>query len=80
MGVPGTTTDPAIYILTGTIPLEGAIYKRALSLFGNICRLEDTSIALRLTERQLMVKDNSSHSWYIAVKNIMRKYGLPELL
>ena len=44
MGVPDTTADPTVYILTGTIPLEGVIHKRALSLFGNICRLEDTSI------------------------------------
>ena len=26
------------------------------------------------------MKDDRSHSWYIAVKNIMRKYGLPEPL
>ena len=80
LGVPDTTADPAVYILTGTIPLEGVIHKRALSLFGNICRLDDTSIEVQLAERQLTVKDDRSHSWYIAVKNIMRKYGLPEPL
>ena len=80
LGVSDITADPAIYILTGTIPLEGVIHKRVLSLFGNICRLEGTSTEVRLAERQLKVKDDSSHSWYIAVKNIMRKYGLLDLL
>ena len=80
LGVPDTTVDPAVYILTGTILLEGVIHKRALSLFGNICGLEDTSIEVRLAERQLTVKDDRSHSWYIAVKNIMRKFGLQEPL
>ena len=37
LGVSDTTAVPAIYILSGTIPLEGVIHKRALSLFGNIC-------------------------------------------
>ena len=76
LGVSDTTADPAVYILTGTIPLEGVIHKRALSLFGN----EDTLIEVRLAERQLTVKDDSSHSWYIAVENIMRKCSLPEPL
>ena len=80
LGVSDTTADPAIYILTGTIPLEGVIYKSVLSLFGNVCRQEDTSTEMRLAERQLTVKDDSSHSWYIAVTNIMRKYGLPDPL
>ena len=57
LGVSDTTADPAVYILTGAIPLECVIHKRALSLFGNICRLEDTSIEVRLAEQQLTVKD-----------------------
>ena len=80
LGVPDTTADPAVYILTGTILLEGVIHKRALSLFGYICQLVDTSIEVQRAEQQLTVKDDHSHSWYIAVKNIMRKYGLPEPL
>ena len=80
LGVSDTTANPAVYILTGTIPIECDIHKRALSLFGNIFQLEDTSIEVRLAERQLTVKDDSSHSWYIAVKDIMKKYGLPEPL
>ena len=38
LSLPTTTADCAVYILTGTIPLEGIIHKRALSLFGNVCR------------------------------------------
>ncbi|MEW8548126.1 MAG: reverse transcriptase family protein, partial [Candidatus Thiodiazotropha sp.] len=39
-----TTADPAVYILSGTIPVEGLIHKRALSFFGNICRLQWDSV------------------------------------
>ena len=44
------TADTAIYILSGTIPVEGYIHKRALSLYGNICRLDQTSVEGRLAE------------------------------
>ena len=33
------TADPAVYVLSGTIPVEATIHKRALAFFGNICRL-----------------------------------------
>ena len=77
LGVSNTTADPAVYILTGTIPLEGVIHNRALSLFGNVCRLDDTSTEMRLVERQSTVKDDSSHSWYIAVTNINEEIRSP---
>ena len=78
LGVPDTTADPGVYVLTGTIPVEGVIHKRALSLFGNVCRLEEYFTERQLAERQLVVKDLCSHSWYIAIKKILVKYDLPE--
>ena len=44
LAIPTTTAEPAIYTLTGSIPLEGIIHKHTLSLFGNICRLYYTSV------------------------------------
>ncbi|MEW8547953.1 MAG: reverse transcriptase family protein, partial [Candidatus Thiodiazotropha sp.] len=80
LSLPTTTADPAVYILTGTIPVEGVIHKRALSLFGNICRLDDTAIEKQLAKRQLTVKNFSSKSWFIAIKKILLKYDLPDPL
>ena len=76
--LPANTADAAIYILSGIIPIEGYIHKRALSLFGNVCRLDPSSIEWRLAERQLSTKTDSSNSWFIAIKKIFVKYGLKD--
>ena len=66
------------YVLSGTIPVEATIHKRALTFFGNICRLPETTIEHRLAVRQLSAKSFTSHSWFIAVKEIFIKYNLPD--
>ena len=78
LSLPNTTADSAVYILTGTIPVEGVIHKRALSLFGNVCRQEKNSTEQRVATRQLTVKSSTSNSWFIAIKKLLVKYGLPE--
>ena len=75
LSVPVNTADTAIYILSGTIPIEGCIHKRALSLYDNICRLDQTSIEWRLAERQLSTKTEKRNSWFIAIRNICVKYA-----
>ena len=39
-----TTADSAVYIILGTIPVEGTIHKQALTFHGNICRLDRSSV------------------------------------
>ena len=75
LSLPVNTADTDIYILSGTIPIKGCIHKSALSLYGNICRLDQTSIEWRLAERQLSTNTEKSNSWFIAIKNICVKYG-----
>ena len=77
LSVPITVADPAIYLLSGALPVEAVIHKRILSLFGNITRLPSQSIEDRLAKRQLEIKTFRSHSWFIAVKKILIKYDLP---
>ena len=74
--LPVNTADTAVYVLSGTIPVEATIHKRALTFFGNICRLPETTIEHRLAVRQLSVKSFASHSWFIAEKEISIKYNL----
>ena len=78
LSLPVNTADPVVYVLSGTIPVEAIIHKRALTFFGNICRLPETTIEHRLAVRQLSVKSFTSHSWFIAVKEIFIKYNLPD--
>ena len=60
--LPVNTADPAVYVLSGTIPVEAAIHKPALTFFGNICPLPETTKEHHLAVRQLSVKSFTSHS------------------
>ena len=43
LSLPDRVVDPAVYIISGTAPVEGIIHKRGSNLCGGICRLgEDT--------------------------------------
>ena len=44
LSLPTTTADPAIYILSGALPVEAIIHQRALTFFGCIARLPETSV------------------------------------
>ena len=78
LSLPVNVADSAVYILTGTLPVEAVLHKRVLTLFGNICRLPQTSIGRQLADRQLSVKSYGSHSWFIAVKEIFNRYNLQD--
>ena len=59
------TSSPAVYILTGYLPVEALMHKRALSLFGGICRMPESVVENQLAYRQLSIKSINSNSWYI---------------
>ena len=75
-----TVADPAVYSLTGAIPIEDAVHKRALTLFANVSRLGEDAIKKQLARRQLAVKGYESNSWSVAVKKLLVKYNLPECM
>ena len=64
-----------MYILSGQLPVEAEIHKRRLTLYGNIVRKE--CVEKDLARRQLAVKDSTSNSCFIALREILYKYGLP---
>ena len=61
--------DPEIYIFSGMTPIEAEIHLKALTLFGNITRDENTTVEWRIAERQFHIKTNQSHSWFIEKKS-----------
>ena len=71
--LPDTAADPAVYILTGALPLEGVIHKRALTLFDNMCRLGEGTIEKQLARRQRIVKRFEGNCWYVAVRKLLVK-------
>ena len=78
LSLPVTVSDPAVYILSGAMPIEGVIHKRALVLFGSLRRLGEESVEKRLARRQLAVKSFESNSWFVAIRKLFLKYDLPD--
>ena len=79
LSLPITTADPAPYILSGILPAEAFIHQRALTFFGNICRLSNTCIEKRLAIRQCSLKSVDSHSWFSSIKKLLIQYDLPQM-
>ena len=61
------TADPAVYILTGVIPIESRIHKLALGMYANICRTTN-SIEREIAERQLGMKAINDNSWFSKIR------------
>jgi hypothetical protein len=66
--------------MDGSFPFLGfrtaQIHIRALGLFNNVCRQAEDSSEKALARRQLIVKPDSSTSWFVGIKHLHRKYEL----
>ena len=62
--------------MSGAVPVEAVIHKKALMLFGSVCRLGEDSVKKRIARRQLFVK--RSNSWFITVRKLFFKYDIPD--
>ena len=75
-GLPDRCPSVAVYTLLGTTPITAHIEKNALTTFFNIAShpefMEHT-----IARRQLVMKDESSHSWFVTIRLILQKYSLP---
>ena len=80
LALPNSVADIAVYILTGILPIEAQIHIRALGLFNNVCRQAEDSSEKALARRQLIVKPDSSTSWFVGIKHLHRKYELKEAI
>ena len=78
LSLPKNIPDPAVYISTGFIPVEGQVDMKILTFFNNICRQTDDSLKKkRIAYRQITVKDSNSCSWLMGLRRILHKYNLP---
>ena len=80
LSIPVTTADPGVYIISGIVPVEATIHKRALTLFGNISRLTSSSIEKRIAHRQMNIKGQKSNSWFVALRELSFMCNLPQPL
>ena len=64
-----------MYILSGQLTVEAEIHKKRLILYGKILKKE--CVEKEMARRQLAVKDSTSKSWFVALREILYKYCLP---
>ena len=76
--LPDKTADAAVYLMLGEPPIQAEIHRRLFTIFGSITRNYE-SVENQLAWRQLSVKTNSSHSWFIMVKSLVERYSLPSI-
>ena len=77
--VADNTANPAIYLLTGLLPIQAQIHIRALSFLHNICSQSEDSIERQIFVRQMNVKTINSHSWVSDIRKILWQYDLGDL-
>ena len=58
--------------------MEAIIHTRALTLFGSISRLKESSTEKSLARRQLSVKSYAGNSWFVEIRRLCVKYSLPD--
>jgi hypothetical protein len=79
--LPRSTAIPAIYLLTGSAPIEAQIHIKTLTLFRNIVAPDmksPSAVFLReLILRQLAMKELESASWTSHVRKLLNRYDLP---
>lgn len=78
LSLPQTVANPAIYIISGMLPIEAQVDIKILSFYGNITRQEKVSIEWQLAERQLNFKALNSNSWFSHLRRIFLKYNLTD--
>ena len=74
--LPKATAVPALYLLTGSLPLEAHHHKSVLSLFGRMVS-RNGSLEREIVLRQLGMKDLQSGSWVSLVRRLLLQYELP---
>jgi hypothetical protein len=74
--LPNRVANAAVYLLAGSMPVEGFIHTRKLSLIGAIARMDNSTLA-EICLRQCSLKDVDSASWFKDTELLLLKYGLP---
>ena len=76
--LPNRTSNAAVLLLLGALPLEAELDKRHLSLLFSCLKSGNTKLVL-LAERQSLYYDSEGRSFFTRVKKILSKYELPDM-
>ena len=75
-GMADNTASAAVYLLSGVLPITAALHIKTLMYYRHTIS-DPNSVEYALARRQLVLKDESSSSWYIYVEKLAHQYGLP---
>ena len=76
-GLPESTANAAVYLLMGSIPIEGEWHKKILSMIGRIARLGKEHPLHLLAARQISLGEKERpHSWFTMANKICTKYDI----
>ena len=73
--LPTSTATPALYLLTGELPVIAQMHIRILNLFVRLLRRE--MVEKNIIIRQLAMKRIQDKSWVTTVRKLLWKYQLP---
>ena len=76
--LPESTAKPAIYLLSGALPLEGHLHIEILSFVASMAR-RTNSVEWEILQRQIAMKDMGGPSWVKMAQSIIEEYNLPSI-
>ena len=77
------TPEPVVMFLAGSLPASGILHLRMLGSLGMIARLGPEHILHQQGRHVLLTADQAStskSSWFLTIRDICKKYGLPDPL
>ena len=74
--LPTSTAIPALYLLTGQVPLSAQLHIKTLTFFVRLLH-RDGSVEKELIHRQLAMKSLDENSWLSTVRKLLWSYNLP---
>ena len=77
--LPKDVPEASIFFLAGSLPIEGHLHMRVLSLFSMICHLQGNPLN-SIARNALFQARPSSRSWFFMLRRICIKYSLPHPL
>ena len=75
--LPTRAANTALYILSGTLPMEARIHRKRLSIIPSLLM---NPMFCDLIPRQLAMKGIDSPSWIVQTQKLLREYNLPSLI
>lgn len=77
--LPESAATPAVYLLSGALPLEGQIHIKTLTFLASMLRHQN-SLEREVLLRQVAMKDLESPSWVMYSQSILLYYKLPTVM